>query len=109
MLTDHEVLRFPEKGGLRFFTQALAVLCLLLGLLPRTTATLLASFLALALAAMLDGTHPVHEQLVHLLEDVKDTQLRLDLGPGALQSILLKGRAIGNDHLGIESALFEGL
>jgi hypothetical protein len=76
---------------------------------PRTTATLLASFLALALAALLAGTHPVHEQLVHLLEDVQATQLRLDLGPGALQSILLKGRAIGKDHLGIESALFEGL
>jgi len=46
---------------------------------------------------------------VHLLDHVKDAELRLYVLPVALQSIFIERRAIGNDPLGVESALFEGL
>src|SRR5215475_13063919 len=52
---------------------------------------------------------PVQEELVDVLDDVKDTQLMLHLSPVALQSVLVERRAVGDDHLGIESAIFEGL
>jgi hypothetical protein len=64
---------------------------------------------ALAFAAVCAGTHPVQEELVALLDAMEEAQWRLDLRPGALQSVLIKRRAVGHDHLGGESATFAGL
>jgi hypothetical protein len=85
------------------------VLSVLLGLLGRPTATLLAPCVALAFEAVFDGAYPVQEQLVHLLEHVKDAELMLDVRPGALQRILRERGASGHDHLGVASALCAGL
>ena len=65
-----------------------AALSLLLGFFAGTTTALLAPFVALALEAVFDRPHPVQDQLIHLLDDVKDTQLMLDLSPVALQASL---------------------
>jgi hypothetical protein len=44
----------------------------------------------------LDGTHPLEDELINVLDDVKDTQLMLDASPVALQSVFVKRGAIGN-------------
>ena len=99
----------PDEGGLLFLAHATAVLSWLWGFLGGPTATLLAPFVALAFEAVFDSPYPVQEELVDVLDDVKDTQLMLNLSPVALQSVLVERRAVGDDHLGIESAIFEGL
>jgi hypothetical protein len=109
LCADHEILRLPDEAGWLFLAHATAVLSGLWGWLGRPTATLLAPFVALAFEAVFDGASPVQEQLVHLLAPGKDAELRLDVIPGALQSLLRERGAIGHDHLGGASALFEGL
>jgi len=61
------------------------------------------------LIRFLDGTHPLEDELINVLDDVKDTQLMLDASPVALQSVFVKRGAIGNGHLDIEPPIFEGL
>ena len=100
LFTDNEVLMVPDEGGLLFLAHAPSTLSLLLGFLAGPTPTLLAPFVALAFEAVFDGPHPVQDELIHVFDDVKDTSLMLDVSPGALQSVLVKRRAIGNDHLG---------
>jgi hypothetical protein len=93
---DHERLRLPDAGGRLLFAHATSTLPLLLGCLARTPLTLLEAFIALAFDTVFDGAHPVEDELMHVLEDVKDTQLMLDVSPGALQSVFVKRRAIGH-------------
>src|SRR5215475_772501 len=107
--TDDEILMLPDEGGLLLFAHATSTLSLLLGCLARTPPTLLAAFVALTFEAVFDGAHPVQDELIDVLDDVKDTQLMLDVNPVALQSVFVERRAIGNDHPGIESAIFEGV
>ena len=52
---------------------------------------------------------PARSRLFTSCDHVKDAELMLDVIPVALQSIFIERRAIGNDHLGGESAIFEGL
>src|SRR4029453_9186359 len=73
--TDDKILMVPDEGGLLFLAHAWAVLSRLLGFFAGTTATLLASFVALPLEAVFDRPHPVQNQLLHLFDDMKDTQL----------------------------------
>src|SRR5262245_14894277 len=49
------------------------------------------------------------QPIVHFFDDVKDTPLRRDVSPVALEAGLVKGRAIGHDHLDIEPSIFESL
>src|SRR4029453_9404946 len=109
LFTDDEILMVPDEGGLLFLAHALAALSLLLGFFAGTTATLLASFVALPPEAVFDCPHPVQNQLIHLFDDMKDTQLMLDISPVPLQTVFVEGRAIGNGHLDIEPPIFEGL
>src|SRR5215468_640987 len=109
LFTDDKILMVPDKGGLFFLAHACAALSLLLGFFAGTTTTLLAPFVALVLKAVFDRPHPVQDQLVHFFDDVKDTQLILDVSPVALEAVLVQGRAIGNDHLDLEPSIFERL
>ena len=81
---DNEILMLPDEGGLLFLAHALATLSLLLGFLAGTTTPLLAAFVALAFEAVFDRPYPVQDELIDLLDDVKDTQLMFDLGPVTL-------------------------
>src|SRR4029450_7629693 len=108
VFTDDEVLMVPDEGGLFFLRHALS-LPLLLGFFAGTTTALLAAFVALALETVFDRPYPVEAQLVDLLDDVKDTQLMLDLSPVVLQTVFVKRRAIGDNHLSLEASIFEGL
>src|SRR5215510_7039243 len=58
---DNEILMLPDEAGLLFLAQAAAVLSVLVDLLGRPTATLLAPFVALAFDAVFDGAYPVQE------------------------------------------------
>src|SRR5215813_5504637 len=109
LFTDDEILMVPDEGGLLFLAHALAVLSLLLGFLAGTTATLLASFVVLQREAVFDRPHPVQHQLIHLFDDMTDTQLMLDISPVPLQTVFGEGRAIGNGHVDMKSPIFAGL
>jgi hypothetical protein len=80
-----------------------------LGWLGGPPTTLLAPFVPLAFEAVLDGPHPVQEELSDLLEDMAEAQGMRNLRPVALQRGLGKWRAVGKDHRGVESATFEDL
>src|SRR4051794_25705988 len=69
--TDDEVLMLPEEGGLCLLRHALSP-PLLLGFFAGTTTALLAAFVALSLETVFDRPYPVEEQLVDLLDHVKD-------------------------------------
>ena len=91
LFTDDEILMVPDEGGLLFLAHALAALSLLLGFLAGPTAPLLASFVALPLEAVFDRPHSVQNQLIHLFDDMKDTQLMLDVSPVLLQTVFVEG------------------
>src|SRR5262245_37761878 len=99
----------PDKGGLLFLARTFSVLFLLLSMLAGTTATLLAAFVALSLEPIFDGAYPVQDQLVDLLDNVKDAQLILDVSPVPLQTVFVGGGAIGNGHLHNQFPIPDGL
>src|SRR5262245_22496296 len=106
---DNELLRLPDEGGLLLFAHATSTLSLLWGCRARTPPTLLASLVARPLEAVFDRPHPVPHQLIHLFDDLKEAQLMLDVSPVPWQTVFVEGRAIGNDHPGVQAALLEGL
>src|SRR5215475_9429934 len=108
LFTNDKIRMVPDAGGRLFPAHAWAVWSLLVGFLAGTPATLLASFVALPLAAVLDRPHPVPNQLLHLLDAMQDTPLRLAISPVPLQTVLGEGRAIGQGHLAREPPIFEG-
>jgi hypothetical protein len=90
LFADDEILMLPDKGGLLFLAQPLAVLSLLSSILGGPSRFPLASFVALSPDTILDGTHPVQDQLVDLFDHVKDTQLMLQVYPVALQTVFIQ-------------------
>ena len=106
---DDEILMLPDEGGLLFLGHPLPALTLLSGFFGGTTAFAFAAFVPLPLDLVFDGAHPVQNQLVDVFDDMKQTQLRGDPGPMALQTVLVEGRAIGNRHHHLQPPLLEPL